>query len=41
MAMEADLEERKKRRIKDNENAKRIKDKGNAAMKEGDYQKAI
>lgn len=41
MAMEADMQERKKRRKKDNQNAKRIKDKGNKAMKEGDYQQAI
>lgn len=39
-ALEMDMLERKKKRTKDTENAKRIKDKGNAAMKEGDYLKA-
>lgn len=36
-----DIEDRKKRRAKDTEKAKVLKDKGNAAMKEGDYQKAM
>ena len=36
-----DIEERKARRAKDTEKAKNLKDKGNAAMKEGDYQKAM
>ena len=40
-ALEADVQERKQRRAKDTANAKRLKDKGNASMKEGDYQKAV
>lgn len=40
-ALEMDIEERKARRAKDTEKAKNLKDKGNAAMKEGDYQKAM
>ena len=33
--------ERKQKRLKDTQNGKRCKDKGNAAMKKGDYQEAI
>ena len=36
-----DMLDRKQKRSKDQANAKRIKDKGNAAMREGDYVKAI
>lgn len=41
MALERDMEERKERRRKDNQNAKRLKDKGNAFMKDGKYQEAM
>lgn len=35
-----DIEERKKKRAKDTEKAKNLKEKGNAEMKAGNYQKA-
>ena len=35
------MEERKRKRKKDTEEAQRLKEKGNKEMKEGDYQKAM
>ena len=40
-AMELDMEQRKQNRLKDSENAKRLKEKGNKAMKDGQYQQAM
>lgn len=40
-ALEMDMQNRKKQRMKDTEMAKKLKEKGNAQMKEGNYSKAI
>ena len=40
-ALQNDMEERKRKRKKDTEQAQKLKEKGNIEMKEGDYQKAM